>query len=307
VKVVFMGSAPLSCATLDALAACDFCELCAVVTQPDRPRGRRLQAASCASKARAMDLGIPVLTPVDVNAPESIDHIKRLAADVVVVVAYGQILKPQLLSLVPDGFINVHTSLLPRYRGAAPIQWAVVRGETETGVTTMRMDAGMDTGDMLLQRATPIGPGETAGDLHDRLAVLGAELLVETLARWQAGTLEAIPQRDADATLAPKLSKQDGRMDWTQSAGDLYNRVRGLNPWPVCWCQGPGKLRVWEAEAVPGAGKPGTLLEFDDDCPVVACGSGALRLVTLQPEGGRQMNGADYVRGHRLKPGDRFE
>lgn len=312
-RIVFMGSAELACASLDAVHARAADEVVGVVTQPARPRGRRLQEQPCPAAAHAETLGLPVLTPENVNTTDSLDALRALRPELVVVVAYGQILRAPLLALPPQGSINVHTSLLPRYRGAAPIQWAIVNGETETGVTTMRIAARMDAGDILQQRVVPIGPEDTAGSLHDRLAGAGAELLDRTLDALADGTLTATPQVEADATYAPKLSKADGRIDWHSPAPAIYNRVRGFNPYPGCFCYAPrgadAPLRVHavRVEHAPVSAPPGRVLACDDEGPLITAGEQAVRLCAVQPAGGKRMSGAAWLRGHALAPGDEVE
>jgi methionyl-tRNA formyltransferase len=308
-KAVFMGSAPLSCASLEVVL--DLCDLVAVVTQPDRPRGRSLKVCQCAVKARANDRVGTVLTPERINAPTSVEEIAALEPDVIVVVAYGQILGQPLLDLPRLGCINVHTSLLPKYRGAAPIQWAIANGESETGVTTMVMDAGMDTGDIILQQAVPIGPQHSAAELHDRLAEAGAELLRTTLEGLPTGNLPRIPQDNEAATMAPRLAKADGQVVWSRPAREIHNRVRGFNPWPGSVCLTPGgkRLKLWRVaqEPIEEGASPGMVVSFSEGQPVVATGQGGIRLLEVQPEGGKVMDGAAYVRGHALALGDQWE
>lgn len=308
-----MGSAEIACTSLRTLLETPGVEVVGVVSQPDRPAGRRLQPAACPAKAYARGMGIEMFTPDGVNRPETLAHLRAWRPDIGVVVAYGQILKRELLALPPLGFINVHTSLLPRYRGAAPIQRAVASGDTGTGVTIMQMDEGMDTGDILAQRPVPIGEQDTAGDVHDRLAEAGAALLPEVLADIQAGRAVRQPQNHAYATAAPKLTKADGRMDWMQPARFLFNRVRGFNPWPGCFCHyecggAVHTMRVLETRAESGSGAvaPGTVIGTDGGGPLVACGEGALRLWRVQPEGGRVMEGAAFLCGRPLRTGSRF-
>jgi methionyl-tRNA formyltransferase len=278
----------------------------AVVTQPDRPahRGQRLTPPPV--KVRALAAGLPVLQPVRVREPGWDERLRALGADVAVVVAFGQILPRAVLDAARRGSINVHASLLPRYRGAAPIAWAIMRGETQTGITTFQMDEGMDTGAILLRAATPIGPEETAGELADRLAVLGAEVLTDTLARLDA--LTPVPQRHEEATLAPRLRKSDGYLDWTRPARELAGVVRGCNPWPGAQAATPaGRLTIWRARPVPAAvpAGPGQLALHGADV-VVGTGDGALLPVEVQPDNRRPMAWAAYLRGARLAPGARF-
>lgn len=311
-RIVFLGSAPLAAVSLARLVAeyrtpsgWGDATVAGVVTQPDRPQGRRLHVAASAVRVAAEAAALPVLTPENVNAPESLDGIRALGPDLIVVVAYGQILKPALLALPPQGCINVHASLLPRYRGAAPIQWAIARGETVTGVTTMYVNERMDAGDIILQVEVPVGPDDTAGVLHDRLAREGAELLVRTLAAIRRGDAPRLPQDERLATYAPKLSKEDGRIDWTMSASALHNRVRGFHPWPGCFCDRSGtRLKILATRAEDGEGRPGVVLGVSGSGPLVATGRGALRLLVVQPEGKRAMSGEEYQRGHPLKAGD---
>jgi methionyl-tRNA formyltransferase len=251
-------------------------------------------------------LGLAVFSPPRINTEEEIARLQELAPECIVVVAYGHILRPAILDIPSKGCINVHTSLLPAYRGAAPIQWAVAGGEKETGVTTMHMSEGMDEGDIILQRSTPISPDETAGSVHDRLADLGAELIVETLDRVEAGDAPRCPQDDGAASYAPKLNKEDGHLDWALPADVLRNRVRGFNPWPCCYARLPDgkRLRVLEAAVWTESdeAEPGTIVDVTG-APVVQTGTGLLELTCVQPEGGKAMAGDAFVRGHRLTPG----
>jgi methionyl-tRNA formyltransferase len=289
-------------------------DVVAVVTQPDRPahRGRRLTPPPV--KERAGAAGIPVLQPARLRDPEWPERLRALGADVAVVVAFGHILPRPVLEAPARGSINVHASLLPRYRGAAPIQWAIMRGETVTGITTFQMDEGMDTGPMLIPRATPIEPAETAGELAVRLARLGADVLIETLERLDQ--LVPTPQRHEEATLAPRLKKTDGHLDWARPAPELANRVRGCNPWPGALTLTPaGPLTIWRAAALAGAGHPGaaapsgappgTLAPHEGGLAVTA-GEGAVLPLTVQPENRRTMAWPEYLRGARLAAGARF-
>ncbi len=301
-RIVFMGSADFSCATLRLLANDSRDSIVGVVTQPDRPKGRGREMHQSPVKAIA-PAGAVVMTPGKVNSSDSVEAIRRLAPDLVVVVAYGQILRKELLAMPRLGCVNVHASLLPRYRGAAPIQWAVANGDRETGVTTMYMSEGMDEGDILKQKRVAIDPQDTGGTLHDKLASRGAELLGETIEDIRNGIARRIPQRAAEATIAPKLSKADGRIDWTMSAARICDRVRGFNPWPCCYCGEPGAvsgmLKVLRAGAEPGAGgQPGDILAWENAGPLVAADGGAVRLLEIQPGGGKAMSGSEYVRGH---------
>jgi len=271
--------------------------LVAVVTQPDRPahRGQRLTPPPV--KVAALAAGLPVLQPPRLRDPEWPERLRALRADVAVVVAFGQILPQAVLDAPSRGSINIHASLLPRYRGAAPIQWAIIRGETVTGITTFQMDAGMDTGPVLLQAETPIGSDETAGELSERLAPLGAEVILDTLARLD--TLTPTAQPTEGATLAPRLKKQDGVLEWTRPARELANLARGCNPWPGA---SAGALTIWRARAVAGHGAPGTLIAHDRTL-AIAAGEGALLPLEVQPPSRRALPWDDYLRGARLAAG----
>lgn len=278
-----------------------------VVCQPDRPKGRNLECAPCPVKAFVGSRPVPVMTPERVNHPESLAALRALRPDLIVVVAYGQILKAELLALPPLGCLNIHGSLLPRYRGAAPIQWAVANGEALSGVTSMYMDAGMDTGDMLLKRELPIDPLDTGGRYHDKLALAGAACLIDTLALLKEGGVVRRPQDHAAATLAPKLTKEDGRMDWTRPAQLLHNRVRGFNPWPGAFCELaalPGlRLKVLASRVEPGEGTPGSIRETSGEGLLIQTSEHSLRLLQVQPEGRKPMSGAEFVRGYGARKG----
>ena len=303
-KILFYGTPEFALPTLEAVLRHH--EVVAVVTQPDRPahRGQRLTPSPV--KRRAEAAGLPVLQPERVRDPGWPERLRALGAEVAVVVAFGQILPKAVLEAPARGSINVHASLLPRYRGAAPIAWAIMRGERETGITTFLMDEGMDTGPVLLSASTPIGAGETAGELAERLSRLGAEVLVETLARLDA--LTPTPQRHEEATLAPRLKKADGRLEWTRPAGELTDRIRGCNPWPGALTATPsGPLRIWHARTLEGShpAPPGSLVAAGDTLAVVT-GDGLVLPVDVQPESRRAVGWADFLRGARLAPGARF-
>jgi methionyl-tRNA formyltransferase len=255
-------------------------------------------------KQAALAAGLPVLQPARLRDPEWPERLGALGADVAVVVAFGQILPKAVLDAPARGSINIHASLLPRYRGAAPIQWAIIRGETETGITTFQMDAGMDTGDILLMRPTPIAPEETAGDLFKRLAPLGAEVIIETLDRL--GSITPRPQAHAAATLAPRLKKADGTIDWTKGARAIVDLVRGCNPWPGATTTTPaGTLTLWRARAIATpSGDPGTLIAHDETL-AIACANGLVVPVDVQPENRKAMRWNDWLHGARLRAGDR--
>ena len=303
-RVLFYGTPAFALPTLDALLRHH--EVVTVVTQPDRPahRGQRLTAPP--AKERALAAGIPVLQPPRLRDPEWAPRLAALGADVAVVVAFGQILAKPVLDAPRRGSINVHASILPRYRGAAPIAWAIMRGETETGITTFQMDPGMDTGDVLLMARTPIAPEETAGELTERLSHLGADVMIETLA--QLDTITPAPQRHDDATLAPRLKKTDGFLDWGRPARELVDVVRGCNPWPGAVTRTPRGtlLTVWRARARDGvAAPPGTVVSHGDTLAIAAA-HGAVVPLTVQPENRREVAWDDYLRGARLEPGGRF-
>ena len=304
-----MGTAELAGASLRALCREKSFEIVAVVSQPDKPRGRDLKLQPTPVKAVATAQGLTVLQPKRARDETFIAELRHLAPDLMVVAAYGQILPAAILDLPRHGCLNVHTSLLPKYRGAAPIQWAILNGEAETGVTIMKMDVGLDTGDILSQVTTPIAPEDNAQTLHDRLAQLGAGLLVKTIPDYVAGKVVPRPQPAEGATYARKITKGDGRLDWSQPARQLWNRVRGLVPWPVAFThqRAEGSLRllkIWQAEPVAGpAAQPGQVMSADRNGIVVACGEGALRILQLQREGGRRLTAQEFLAGCPISAG----
>jgi methionyl-tRNA formyltransferase len=307
-RILFMGSSEFACPALDALLARGADAVAGVVTQPDRPRGRNLELAACPVRQRLAGTGVPVLTPERVNEAGSVAAMRALNPDLLVVVAYGQILRRDLLTLAPGGCVNVHASLLPQFRGAAPIQWALASGARVTGVTTMFMNEGLDAGDIILQREVPIAETDTGGTLHDRLARAGAELLLDTLDAIRRGAAGRVPQDAARVSFAPKLKKSDGRIDWGMSAEWIACRVRAFTPWPGCTAEipaGSGRMvRILAARIEPGAGRAGTVLEAGADGPLVQTGRGALRLLDVQPEGRKAMSGAAFLRGKALRAGE---
>ena len=311
-RIVFMGTAPLACASLQALSQQAGFRVVAVVTQPDRPKGRELKRQPSAVKELALRLGLPVLQPEKARHPAFLEEVRALEPDLIALAAYGQLLPASLLDLPRFGSLNVHTSLLPKYRGAAPIQWAILDDNPETGVTIMKMDAGLDTGPIVSRQATPIQPEDNAQTLHDRLAVLGAELLVGTIPDYVAGNIVAAPQPLEGVSLARKISKEDGRLDWAQPARALWNRVRGLTPWPGAFTFQPGEpaprlLKVWRAEVADGgSGQPGEVLQADKAGVVVGCGRHALRLLELQREGGKRLAAREFLAGHAIPVGTRL-
>lgn len=305
-RVVFMGTPDFAVPSLEVLFTLG-CDVRAVVSQPDRPRGRgqkveRTPVAACADRH-----GVPV-HQWEKLGNESYRTLAAIEPDLCVVAAYGKILRPRYLTLPRHGCLNVHASLLPALRGAAPIQWAVVRGHGEAGVTIMRMDEGMDTGDMGPRLATPIAADETGGELHDRLAVLGAQALRQAIEALCAGELRFVPQDHNNATLAPKLDKADGRLDFTAPAQAVHDRVRGLSPWPGAWVERPeGPLKIHRTRLADGEGAPGAVIAHDPDGPRIACGDGAVTLLSLQRPGRRETAGADFLRGTPLPIGARID
>ncbi len=301
-----MGTPPAAVTSLAALID-DGHEIAAVYTQPDRPSGRGNKITSPPVKDYALEHGLNVLQPTKIRTPEAIEEFRAFAADVAVVVAYGRILPEAFLSAFPHGAINVHFSLLPKYRGAAPVNWAIVNRETETGVTSMQMDAGLDTGAILLQRSTPIGEHETSVELMSRLAEIGAEVLIDTLRQIDA--IVPVPQDDRLATVAPIMRKSDGLIDWVMSADDIVARVRGFQPFPGTFTSlGGMKLTVRRAEAVSGfSGTSGEVLTAAGDLLVIGCGGEtALALREIQLEGKRPVTARDFLNGSKLSVGDRL-
>jgi methionyl-tRNA formyltransferase len=302
-RVIFMGTPDFSVPTLDALVGAGHHVSC-VVAQPDRPKGRGQKLVSPPTIQRARELGIATRQPRAVRKGPFVEWMCEEEADVAVVIAYGRILVPRLLQAPRLGCINLHASLLPKYRGPAPIHWAVINGETETGVCTMQMDAGMDTGDILLERRTGIGGQETSGELWGRLSEMGAEVVVETLD--SLGSIEPQPQDHSLSTHAPMLQKSHGKLDWSLTAKELGNRIRGVSPWPGAWTTfRGGRLKVWTVEEAQGAGRPGEVLSTQG-LPVVATGGGALRLLEVQLPGKRRGSAANLVNGSRLQAGEQF-
>jgi methionyl-tRNA formyltransferase len=303
---VFLGSGDFAIPAFEALLDAGH-EVAALVTQPDREKGRGRHVAPPPLKPVAERHRVPILQPRRIRGPEAVEALAALRPELQVVVAYGQILPRTVLDLPAQGTINVHGSLLPKYRGAAPIQWAIARGETETGVTTMVLDEGLDTGPLLLARSTAIGADETAAELFPRLARLGAEVLLETVEGLATGRLVPIPQDPARATLAPILKKEDGLVDWTRPSAEVANRVRAFQPWPGAFTRHKGRdLKILRARAEqgPAGSAPATVIAADRDGVVVACGEGtSLRLLEVQPESRRAMPAAAFAAGARLAPG----
>ena len=304
-RILFFGTPAFALPALEALLAHH--DVVAVVTQPDRPAHRGQKITPPPVKDRALAAGLPVLQPERVRDPGWAERLAALGADLAVVVAFGQILPKAVLDAPRRGSINIHASILPRYRGAAPIAWAIMRGETETGISTFQMDPGMDTGDVLLTARTPIGPDETAGELAERLSRLGADVILDTLARLD--TITPAPQRHEDATPAPRLKKTDGVLHWTRPAQELVNVIRGCNPWPGAVTRSPRGplLTIWRARAVEHApvAPPGALVALPDGIGIAA-GHGAVVPTVVQPENRREQSWDDYLRGARLEDAAAF-
>jgi methionyl-tRNA formyltransferase len=301
-RLVFMGTPEFAVPSLRRIVEVGH-EVLTVYTQPDRPKGRGGQVTASPIKETALGLGLPVNQPERIRREPNVSELRALHPEAMVVVGYGQIIAQSIIDIPPAGIINVHASLLPKYRGAAPIQWAIANGETGTGVTTMRIDAGLDTGDMLLKWSTPIGPEENALELSPRLAEAGAELLVETLAGLQLGIIQPQPQDSHQATLAPILKKEDGAIDWSWPAATIFNRSRGLLPWPGTYTTFRGQhLQIWKTRPVPElrAGPPGHL-HADHKRLFAACGeSTALEILELQIQGRKRVSAEAFLAGHRL-------
>jgi len=303
VRAIFIGTPEFAVPSLEAMANRHDVRL--VVTQPDRPAGRGRKLKAPAVKRRAAELGLIVAQPQRVGEDESFARMAASRADVIAVVGYGQMISKRIRVLTRHGCVNVHSSLLPKYRGAAPLNWAIVRGERETGVTTMRISRKMDAGDILLRRCTKIGPSERASDLARRLAPVGADLLLETLDRLQHGTLQPTPQDHAAATYAPMLRREDGLIDWSLPAVSIYDRLRGLDPWPgIHTFFRNRRLRIWDAAtAAEGDLEPGRAKVHSEGL-AVGCGAGTLVLREVQLEGRRRMSASVFLRGWRLAPNE---
>lgn len=303
-KILFMGTPDIAAESLEALIEAGH-EICAVFTRRDKPVGRKQILTAPPVKQLAEQHGIPVYQPRTLRDGSSDDVIRELAPDIIVVVAYGCIIPPQLLHVAPYGYINLHVSLLPKYRGSAPIQWAVLNGDERTGVSIMQLDEGLDTGDVLMVEPVEIDPEETSGQLFDRVSALGAKTLVTALEKLQAGQLTPVPQQHELATLAPPLNKDMAQFDFTQDAGHIHNWVRGMNPWPVAWFEQDGKrIKVLECHIAKEtrSAAPGTVLALKP--LTIAAENGAVELLTVTPEGGKPMAGTAWAAGRRLKVGD---
>lgn len=313
-RIIMLGTGDFALPTFEHLIKTGH-NVVALVTQPDRPQGRKQELIPSLIKQSAMARGIAVFQPENVNAPEVLDRIRDLKPDLLVTAAYGQILSATLLSIPRLGGINLHGSILPAYRGAAPVARAIQNGETESGVTVIRMTPKIDAGGIMLIARTPIGPDETAGELEERLAQLGAPLIAEAIAALAAGNVVILPQDRSKVTKAPKLSKQDGLIDWSKPARSIHDFVRAMQPWPVAqttWRprspapKEPVRLIVHKTAIADGQGKPGVVLEASNDHLIVAAGEGAVKLVTIQLPGKKLFTAAEFLRGHRVQPGDQM-
>ena len=302
-RVLFMGTPDIAATCLDKILKDGF-QVVGVYTQPDRPKNRGMKLAFSPVKELALQHDLPVFQPESFKDPETVEQLKELAPDVVAVVAYGRILPQSVLDVPPKGCINIHASVLPKYRGSAPYQWAVLDGEAETGVSAMYLCRQMDAGDVIDVSKTPIGPDETAGELLDRLAVLGADLLSKTLGRLSCGEVTATPQDESKVCYAPMLDKSMCPIDWTKTAQQVHDHVRGLHPWPVATADLAGtrfKIHATTVVANEKNAQPGTILALTKTGLVVACGQGAVEIRSLQAEGGKRMAAPDYFRGHPLE------
>jgi methionyl-tRNA formyltransferase len=312
-KALFFGTPQFAVPSLDAL--CEIADVVQVISQPDRPAGRGLAAQPPPVKLRALEHGIPVIQPTKVRPPELHAELRALGTDLALVVAYGRILPPGILEAPRRGCVNVHGSLLPRWRGAAPIQWAIAAGDRETGVCLMEMDAGLDTGPVLARASTAIGADETSGELFERLSILGADLVRSALPRWLAGELRAEPQDPSQATIARMLTKEDGELDFREDAARVHDRVRAMHPWPgaTAWLVEPGsrapaKLKIHRTRVLEMSegSAPGTILGAGAEGITVACGRGAIAILELQLEGKKKLDARQFASGRRLAEGARL-
>jgi methionyl-tRNA formyltransferase len=309
-RIVFCGTPEFAVPSLRRLLSDSFFSVEAVVTQPDRPRGRGREVSASPVKQAAIEAGVHVYQPESIKSDSAIEFFKRLAPDAVVIIAYGQIIPQRLIDVPRLGWINLHASLLPKYRGAAPINWAIVNGESVTGLSTMRIDAGMDTGPILLQREMAIGADETAPDLARRMSEEGAPLVAETLRALESGEVTPRSQDSAGASVAPRLKKEDGKIDWTRNATEIYNRIRGLAPWPGAYTKFRGQLcHLWGRPEAPPAEEhhePGLLVMSADRVCVTCGGFSRLRLEEVQLEGRKRITAREFVNGAHLAAGERF-
>ena len=304
-RIVFMGTPDFSVPTLEALLKGGH-EVIGVVTQPDRPKGRGKAVLMTPVKEKALEYGIPVYQPVKAREESFVELLRSLKPDAMVVIAFGQILPKAILDIPKYGCINIHASLLPKYRGAAPLQWVVLEGEKETGITTMMMDVGMDTGDMLEKLVVPVDKKETYGSIHDKLSVLGGELILSTLEKLENGTLERTPQPEDEATYTKKITKVMGDIDWTEDAAVIERYIRGLNPWPSAYTSWNGKtLKIWDADVLEQeySGEPGEIIKVEKDGVLVKTGKDTLVLREVQLEGKKRMEIQAFLRGYQLSHG----
>lgn len=308
-KIIYMGTPDFAVAPLEAILKAGH-EVTAVVTQPDRQKGRGREVQYSPVKECALSYGIPVLQPLKIKEKDAVEELRKYPADIFVVAAFGQLLSEEILNMPRLGCINIHASLLPAYRGAAPIQWCVINGEEKTGVTIMQMAKGMDTGDILLQKEVVLDEKETGGSLFDRLMETGAELIVEVLPKIEAGELTPVVQKEELATYAGKITKDMGNIDFAKSAVTIERLIRGLNPWPSAFTHYKGKiLKIWDADVVSECANaenpvPGTVIAMDKESFTLATGEGALRIRSLQPEGKKRMSCAEFMRGYEVKVGE---
>ena len=306
-RVIFMGTPDFSVGTLEALIAAGH-EVCLAVTQPDKPKGRGGKMQYTPVKEKALFYNIPVYQPKRVRDPECVEELRKYNADVMVVVAFGQILPKEILEMTPYGCINVHASLLPKYRGAAPIQWAIIEGEEVTGVTTMQMDEGLDTGDMILKTEVPVAADETGESLHDKLAAAGAALCVETLKALEDGTAVREKQGESPTAYAKMLTKELGDIDWAEPAVKIERLVRGLNSWPSAYTHWNGKvMKIWRAAAEVAETadvQPGTVVSVERESFAVQTGDGVLRVLEVQMPGKKRMDAGAFLRGNTMEPGE---
>ena len=310
-RIVFMGTPDFSVPALKAIVEAGH-QVTAVVTQPDKPKGRGKDVQMTPVKIQALEYGIPVYQPVKVKTPEFVEVLKKEAPDAIVVIAFGQLLSKEILDLPKYGCVNIHASLLPKYRGAAPIQWAVIDGEKETGVTTMMMDVGLDTGDILETKVIPLDPKETSGSLFEKLSEAGGPLILSTLEKLEKGTITGTPQGEEGTCYAKMLTKTLGNINWTMSAAAIERLVRGLNPWPSAYTFYNGKtLKIWDAdvvdEAIPAYAVPGQVLQADKHGFTVATGEGILKINELQLEGKKRMDIQAFLRGYPAEAGTMLE
>lgn len=304
-KVVYMGTPDFAVGPLEAIIHAGH-QVTAVVTQPDKPKGRGKEMAASPVKECALKYNIPVLTPVKIKAEEAVAQLREYPADIFVVAAFGQILSEEILNMPPYGCINIHASLLPKYRGAAPIQWSIIDGETETGITIMQMDKGLDTGDILFQKKVAITRSDTGESLFDKLAEAGSELIVEALEKIRNGEVSPVKQDDEKSSYAKMLTKSVGKIDWNQSAVEIERLIRGLNSWPSAYTEYKGKqLKIWKAEVEPAMeGAPGTIAKVTKDRVFVCTGEGALALTEIQLEGKKRMSTKEFLLGRSFEEGE---